>query len=379
MIIRKTPRPTFRQLLPLHNKKHPYNRHFVSTYSGRYAIYQVLRLLGLQSDNEVLLPAYHCLAMVQPIMTFGCRPVLYRIDSTLQTTIDHVMKRVSGQTRVVVLVHHFGIYQKETETIARELARMGIILMEDCAHIVPFSRQRGGSVGDIAFYTPWKFLPLLDGAILRFNNQNIRHEMNLAAPPLHLAIKNAKNVLDRELASSAKGVLGRLYLFLDQALRRGRTLLPGTLENRFASTDISFDDRYAKFKATSLSRWATRSADFEGIYRRRGQICSSLFEQIYQTGLFEPPPFLPGNAVDCIFGFPIMVRDREQAVPFLRSKQIPHFTFGDRLHDEQSLESNSPELRYSRSLLFVPLLQDFGPGEVAYLAENVKELLSRGL
>jgi perosamine synthetase len=379
MIIRKAPRPALRYFLPRRKSRHPCNPHVISTYSGRYAIYQTLHALGLNSEDEILLPAYHCLAMLQPIITYGCRPTIYRIDNRLQTTVDQVMKGVSEHTRMVILVHHFGIYQRETENIARELAHLGIFLMEDCAHVVPFSRHKGGALGDVAVYSPWKFLPLLDGGILQFNNGNIYRKLDLCEPPLFLAIKNAKNILEREMALSGNRIFGKLYLYLDKTFRRGREFLSSMPRERITTDQVSFHNQYIKFKATSLSRWATYAADFEEIYHKRSQISCSLFEQTYQGGQFQPPQFLPGNESDCVFGFPILIHDRRQAVPFLKSRNIPHFTFGDKLHDEQLLEPDSAELRFSRNLLFVPLLQDFNPHEVAYLAANVRELLSRGL
>ena len=84
---------------------------FISTYSGRYGISQALRLLGVRSGEEVLVPRFHCLAMVQPILAYGCKLKFYKVDSNLQVRRDEILKAVGQNTRGVLLVHYFGIYQ----------------------------------------------------------------------------------------------------------------------------------------------------------------------------------------------------------------------------------------------------------------------------
>ena len=54
--------------------------------SGRVSIATALRVMGVERGERVLLPAYNCKSMVDPVSAMGYEPVLYKINPDL--TID---------------------------------------------------------------------------------------------------------------------------------------------------------------------------------------------------------------------------------------------------------------------------------------------------
>lgn len=58
---------------------------------AREGIEAALRALSLRADDEVLLPAYHCLSMVTPVLRAGGTPIFYPIQA--DTTINSAFIR----------------------------------------------------------------------------------------------------------------------------------------------------------------------------------------------------------------------------------------------------------------------------------------------
>ena len=54
--------------------------------SGRVAIALALQQMKIGKDDKVLLPAYHCGAMVEPIIWVGATPVFYKFIQIRQLT-----------------------------------------------------------------------------------------------------------------------------------------------------------------------------------------------------------------------------------------------------------------------------------------------------
>src|SRR4029450_4934276 len=57
-------------------------RHRRYTISGRAAIALSLRVLGVEANDKVLVPTYHCPTMVAPILQAGAQPMFYPITAT---------------------------------------------------------------------------------------------------------------------------------------------------------------------------------------------------------------------------------------------------------------------------------------------------------
>lgn len=144
-----------------------------SFVQGRYALAEALRRAGAQPGKVVLLPALHCRVMVEPVMYLKACPVFYPLLSDLRPDFDALSALLDEMTAPVValvLTHYFG-FQNALNEMAEFCKRYGIALIEDCAHAF-YGQSDGrllGTVGDYAIASPWKFLPVRDGGVLRDN------------------------------------------------------------------------------------------------------------------------------------------------------------------------------------------------------------------
>lgn len=104
--------------------------HAVGVGSGTGALRLVLKALGVGPGDDVLVPAYSCVAIANTALALGARPV--PVDCLPgEWTIDPAAaaRAVSARAKVAVAVNTFGMPSQ-----ARRLQSLGLRVVEDCAH-----------------------------------------------------------------------------------------------------------------------------------------------------------------------------------------------------------------------------------------------------
>lgn len=129
--------------------------HALSFYSGRSALYAVLRALNTRPGDEIVLPAFTCVAVPSPVIFLGAKPVYADIDPrTLNLTGASVGAVLTPGTKAVIFQHTFGMPEgiDEVACLCRE---RGIPLIEDCSQAVGVAREGrwSGRAGKAAFFS----------------------------------------------------------------------------------------------------------------------------------------------------------------------------------------------------------------------------------
>ncbi|MDD4628740.1 MAG: aminotransferase class I/II-fold pyridoxal phosphate-dependent enzyme [Candidatus Peribacteraceae bacterium] len=105
--------------------------------SGREAMLALLRALGGPVGEEVIVQAYTCVVLPNAIQAAGKVPVYAEIGrETLNIDCDELEKAITPRTRAVICQHTFGI-PADTERLREICTRRNLLLIEDCAHIIP--------------------------------------------------------------------------------------------------------------------------------------------------------------------------------------------------------------------------------------------------
>lgn len=126
----------------------------VSFESGRTALYELLRSLGIGPGDEVVIQAYTCVVVPDAVLWAGARPIYADIGSDYNIDPSKLVAKVSPRTKAVVVQHTFG-YPAKLAEIERLVRGSGIKIIEDCAHLLgtEVEGKKLGTWGDAAFFS----------------------------------------------------------------------------------------------------------------------------------------------------------------------------------------------------------------------------------
>jgi len=104
-------------------------------FSGRSALYHLLKNLNLKQGDEVLIQAFTCEAVVLPIVALNLKPVFVDIEkkSFSINPID-LEKKLSEKSKVLILQHTFGITPSQKDKVLSIIRKHNLVLIEDIAH-----------------------------------------------------------------------------------------------------------------------------------------------------------------------------------------------------------------------------------------------------
>jgi dTDP-4-amino-4,6-dideoxygalactose transaminase len=172
---RKSRQQIAQRLSNLLRSAYPSAKGFEFFDEGRKSLAIALEVIGAHPGDEVILSAFTCPSVLEPICGMGLSPV--PVDPQFNFTLepDAVKKGISPRTKAIIVSHLFGIPTNASEIL--EIAEhKGIPVIEDCAHIFCATTKRGipGSFGDMAFtsHKNGKPLSLGRGSTLIVNNED---------------------------------------------------------------------------------------------------------------------------------------------------------------------------------------------------------------
>lgn len=129
--------------------------HVIAVNSGTAALHLALDALGLEADDEVIVPSLTFVSSVQAILAAGGRPVFCEVNpATLNLEPDDAAACLSERTRAILAVHYGGRIC-DMEGLRRLTASRGISLIEDAAHAFGSGPPgaRAGTLGDIGCFS----------------------------------------------------------------------------------------------------------------------------------------------------------------------------------------------------------------------------------
>ena len=142
---------------------------FVRYYAfARQALVEALRLIGVGSGDEVLVPSLICKDVLASIHTLGATPVFFEVDQNLNPI---GLDRISSVNAIIV-VNYFGFAQ-DLAPFNAYCERTGAILVEDNAHGYYSADSLGillGTRAPVGITSIRKTLRVPDGATLTVNS-----------------------------------------------------------------------------------------------------------------------------------------------------------------------------------------------------------------
>jgi len=352
--------------------------HVLYTSSGAAAIALALRHAGVREGEEVLLPAYHCLSMVEPVQAIGARPVFYPVRADLSVAEDDLATRIGPATRALLVTHFFGFLQ-DLDPIRVLADRHGLILIEDCAHAF-LGRVRNRSVGtsgDYAIASARKFFPIFDGGCLA----SVRHEvggLKMHSAGAMFQVKAGINILEEGFQF---GRLRFFYLLLGWTLTLKdiiwRALKRPAGEGNETSTESTPRSGFQYFvpertqAAMSIpSRIVMGLSGTRRIVERRRANYRRIVDGL--SGLSNGRPLyenLPEGVAP--YMVPYIVDWPEIVFPKLKNLGVPIYRWETLATDSCTISND-----YSRRLLQLPCHQELRNSEMEWMIGCIRDTLS---
>jgi len=121
--------------------------HAIGVASGLAALRLGLKALGVARGDEVIVPAYSCVALANAPLALGASPIVADVADDWNLDPRAVAAVRTSRTRAVIAVNTFGAPADVTS-----LRRLGVPVIEDCAHGFGLAVTDGvlGGRGDLA-------------------------------------------------------------------------------------------------------------------------------------------------------------------------------------------------------------------------------------
>ncbi|WP_426194716.1 DegT/DnrJ/EryC1/StrS family aminotransferase [Massilia sp. DWR3-1-1] len=344
--------------------------------SGRIALGLALRELGVGEGDVVLLPAYHSLSMVPPVLWLKAEPRFYRVDAGANADMEDLTTQCDARVRVLVTTHYFGFPQNLT-VLRAFCDQRGIALVEDCAHAF-FGAYQGkplGSYGDYAIASSMKFFPMYEGGVLISARRSL-DAIVLVSGGKGFEAKVVLATLERSFSyGRLMGLKAPLVLplrikdWLWQRIKVGQAtsapLAPGSSDSD-ASFDTAWLDKstslFARFLLARLSK--TR---ITGLRRRNYQCLQQTLRGL--PGCRPLFATLPDSV--CPWLFPLLVDDADAVFARVRAMGVPVVRFAETLWPAMDIERCVNSRHLSRHVLAFPCHQELNEQELNWMCAQL--------
>jgi perosamine synthetase len=127
-------------------------------WRGRVALYAILRALEVGPGDEVVVPAFTCVAVPNAVLYTGATPVYADIDEARYTPDPEAVAAAIGpRTRAVIAQSTFGL-SSDLDALAAVAEPCGAVVIDDCTHGLGgtyHGAPNGGTARAAFFSTQW--------------------------------------------------------------------------------------------------------------------------------------------------------------------------------------------------------------------------------
>lgn len=355
------------------------HRKFVT--SARVAIALALKRLGVGPGDTVLVPGYHCLSMVEPVVFTGATPLFFPLTEHLEVPVSTLSNVDLSHVRALLVTHYFG-FPQAMRVISAFAKERGIPIIEDCAHAI-FGSSDGqpiGSWGDYAAASLMKFFPVYDGGCLASQHHSL-DGLKLRPPSRRFEVKALINAIERGLFYErfpGMQTAARTAIYMKDAMwagykhvRGGRGAPAHSYHDPAASDGVNgLDPSWIDRRISIASMQLVERLPVARIVARRRRnytrLASELTDLPGARALF---PHLPDDVVPYVF--PLLVDRPERVFRRLKEDAVPLFRW-EHLWDDEVTSIDPRSARYATEIFQLPCHQDLTDADVAWIIDRVR-------
>lgn len=348
----------------------------LTVISGTAAIALALQLLKIKKGDNILLPAFHCFSMVEPVLAMSAVPVYYNVNSDLSPDLDDIRSKMDINTRALLAVHYFG-FPKDFNALRVLCDNVNAALIEDCAHTF-FGQVNGkfvGALGDFAVGSFHKFFPAVDGGCLVSSRRSLR-DVRIVSPGLSYNIKAALDILEEATSQGRLTALRypmKAFLtmknFLFYLLRLKNNDGPVGVGPEYSDGFDYLDLEWVNRAAPLATRFIVNAVSYERIAIKRREQYTRLLTAL--GGLQGGRPLFP-SLPKCIipYMFPFIIENPKKSFSALKERGVPIFRWEDMQKTTCPVSSS-----YAEKLLQFPCHQEMDEHELVWMIDNIRSVL----
>lgn len=325
-----------------------------SKYSLSYncataAIYDSMRLVGIEDGDEVLIPSINFIGCANAIIDNGGKPIFCDVDrSTLNILPEEISRKRTDKTKAVLLLHYGG-HPCDMDRI-RDVCD-GLTIIEDSANSV-YSSYKGqycGTMGDIGCFSfdAMKILVVGDGGMMTFQNDEY-YEKALSYRYLGLTNKDKSGV---DSMKDGKDIWWEINL--------------SETAGRYVSNDIASTIGLQQLKKLN------------GFIERRKEIWDIYQSELSNVDWIDLPPEPLDDCTSSYYLFWLQMKDRDNFAKYMVDNDI-YVTFRyyplHLIKHYDCWHHQLPNVEWvNNNTINIPLHQNLTDDEVGYIIETIKK------
>lgn len=152
-------------------------KYAITANSGGVALEIVLRALGIRG-KEVIVPTDTFMATPNSVVLAGGKPVFADIRAeTLSIDPNEVRKRITKNTKALMLVHMFGLMSDDIHAIKEICDERGVYIIEDASHAhgAVYRDMKAGSIGHAGCFSMYatKVITTGEGGVIVTDDEKL--------------------------------------------------------------------------------------------------------------------------------------------------------------------------------------------------------------
>jgi len=359
----------------------------IPVIAARYAIAHALEQIQMSPGAEILIPAYHCTVMIEPIIKMGGKPVFYKITPSLDTDINDVHKKITPRTQAIIAVNYCGFIQNMAE-VSILCQKKNLILIEDCAH--SFFGQKNdvtvGGHGDYILVSARKFFPVNEGGVLLIRDipQNLPQQRK---PNFVISLKSFLTLIERSLKFERLWLLIpviELFNFFKRVFKNHtkKNIESNQLSHHSSEIGIiqegenTYNHHMINKKPAfvdSLLPAFLNSVNITQCRRKYYLWLSNEFKKMPNCKLIID--HLSDGIVP--FMLPVYIENLEKYFPAFEDAAIPMQRFAQFLWPDVTAETCPVSADYSKNVILFPCHQELSQQDIQWLASTVRHILEQ--
>jgi perosamine synthetase len=152
------------------------NKYALATSSGTAALYLAMKGLNIKEGDEVILPSYTCLTLLNAVLYLNSKPVFVDCNYNIQEMdfnikLNDIGSKITEKTKAIIVPYMFG-----TPTNIEELKYYNISIIEDIALSLgaKVEGRKVGNVGDVCIVSfNGKVISTGKGGMLLTNSEHL--------------------------------------------------------------------------------------------------------------------------------------------------------------------------------------------------------------